>query len=378
MAKQSTVIAAIRLARDPRRLLVLPGLAIVAGIGGGAASRLVDGPLGIAIGVAGLLVAVVGIYLAAWLFSFRLEAEAGALRVRWLGGSRRYPLVRGQLTRVVVRGAGAAALRPRLGILGMGLGPAVLRGEERVELLRLAHHDSMILVPTDRGRLAIAAVVEQELLDALAAAIRRQQELDATQRTAAQTSPPPALSAQVALGSPATGIAPTRILTGIERALLEERRAAEQAAALAVAETEPRAAVEAGMAGRAPTIKAESLTAAPTVVSGKARQRARTQWHRPRWLALPAWMTHSPRLVDALPIVVPLIVAGGAWIAATVQGRMNGPYPEARYLIMALALTGPLAALAALLTRSWQPRLAGLVSVSALAAQVLLARALIV
>ena len=69
MAKQSTVIAAVRLARDPRRLLVLPGLAIVAGIGGAAASRLVEGLLGMALGVAGLLVAVVGIYLAAWLFS---------------------------------------------------------------------------------------------------------------------------------------------------------------------------------------------------------------------------------------------------------------------------------------------------------------------
>lgn len=378
MAKQSTVIAAVRLARDPRRLLERPGLAIVAGIGGATTSRLVEGPLGIALGVAGLLVAVAGVYLAAWLFSFRLEAEAGVLRIRWLGGERRYQLVRGQLTRVVIRGGGAAALRPRLGILGMGLGPAVLRGEERIEILRLAHLDSMILVPTDRGRLAIAAAVEQELLDALAAAVRRQQELDAIQRTAAQASPPPASSAQVAFGSPAAGIAPTRFLTGIERALLEERHAAEQAAALAVAEAEERGAFEAGMAGRATTIGADPVTAAATVAPRTARQRTRTQWQRPSWLALPVWMTLSPRLLEVLPIVVPLIVAAGAWVAATVQGRMNVPYPEARYLILALVLTGPLAALAALVTRSWQPRLAALVSVSALAAQVLLARALIV
>ena len=375
MAKQSTVIAAVRLARDPRRLLALPSLAVVAGVGGAVASRLVEGLLGIALGVAGVLVVVVGIYLAAWLFSFRLEAEAGVLRVRWLGGGRRYHLVRGQLTRVVVRGDGAAPLRPRLGILGMGLGPAVLRGEERVELLRLAHRDSMILVPTHRGRLAIAAVVEQELLDAMAAAVRRQQELDATQRTVAQASPPAARPTQVAFGSPAASVAQPRILTGIERALLAERRAAEEAAALAAAETELRTAVETGMPARAPAIRAEPLTA---VAAGTARQRARTQWHRPDWLALPAWMTQRPRLLDVLPIVVPLIVAAGAWIAATAQGRMGGTYPEARYLVMALALTGPLAALAALLTRSWQPRLAGLVSVSALAAQVLLARALIV
>lgn len=378
MAQQSTVIGVVRLARDPRQLLVLPLITILAGLAGAAASRLVEGPLGIAAAVAGLLVAAGGIYLAAWLFSFRLEVEAGALHVRWLGGERRYRLVQGQLTRVVIRGAGAVALRPHLGVLGTGLGPAVLRGEEQVELLWLAHRDSMILVPTDRGRLAIAAAVEQELLDALAAAVRRPQELDAVRRAAAQASPLPPSLAQVPSASPAVvGVPPTRVLTGIERALLEERLAAERAAALAAAEAERRGAVEAGVAGRAPTREVEPVTAVPAVVARTARQRTRTEWQRPRWLGLPAWMTRSPRLLDALPIVAPLIVAAAASIAAVAEGWMSRPYPETRYLIMVLALTGPLAALAALVARSWQPRLTGLVSWSALAAQALLARALI-
>lgn len=381
MAQQSTVIGVVRLARDPRRLLVLPLITILTGLAGAAASRLVEGPLGIAAAVAGLLVAAGGTYLAAWLFSFRLEVEAGALHVRWLGGERRYRLVQGQLTRIVIRGAGAAALRPHLGVLGTGLGPAVLRGEEQVELLWLAHRDSMILVPTDRGRLAIAAAVEQELLDALAAAVRRPQELDAARRAAAQASPLPPSLAQVPSASPAVVGAPrTRVLTGIERALLEERLAAERAAALAAAEAERRGAVEAGMAGRAPTREAEpetAVTAVTAVTARTARQRTRTQWQRPRWLGLPAWMTRSPRLLDALPIVAPLIVAAAASIAAAAEGWMSRPYPETRYLIMVLALTGPLAALAALVARSWQPRLTGLVSWSALAAQALLARALV-
>lgn len=379
MAQQNTVIGMVRLARDPRRLLVLPLLAILSGLAGAAASRLVEGPLGVAAAVAGLLVAAGGTYLAAWLFSFRLEVEAGALRVRWLGGERRYQLVRGQLTRVVIRGAGAAALQPHLGVLGMGLGSAVLRGEEQVELLRLAHRDSMILVPTDRGRLAIAAAVEQELLAALAAAVHRPQELEAAPRAAQASLLPPSLAQETSASPTAVG-APTRVLTGIERALLEERLAAERAAALAAAEAERRGAAEAGTPAPAPTREAEPVTAVAAVaavVARTARQRTRTQWQRPRWLALPAWMTRSPRLLDALPIVAPLIVAAAAWIAAAAEGRISGPFPETRYLIMVLALTGPLAALAALVARSWQPRLTGLVSWSALAAQVLLVRALI-
>ncbi len=377
MAQQSTFIGVIRLARDPRRLLVLPLLAILAGLAGAAASRLMEGPLGMALAVAGLLVAAVGTYLAAWLFSFRLEVEAGSVRVRWLGGKRRYQLARGPLSRVVIRGGGAAALRPRLGILGMGLGPAVLRGEEKIELLLLAQCDSMILVPTDRGRLAIAAAVEHELLEALAAAVRRQRELDATQRAAAAASAPPSPVAQVASAWPAAvGVPPTRVLTGIERALLEERLAAERSAAQAAAEAEWRGAAEAGTGTPAPRRTAERVTTT-AVVARTARQRTRTRWQPPRWLALPAWMTRSPRLLDALPIVAPLIFAAAAWIAAAAEGRMSGPYPETRYLVMVLALTGPLAALAAFVARSWQPRLTGLVSWSAIGAQVLLARALI-
>ncbi len=374
MAKPSTVVGTVRLARDARRLLALPLLAILAGLAAAGASRLIEDPLGIAVAAAGLLVAGIGIYLAAWLFSFRLEVEAGAVRVRWLGGQRRYQLVRGQLTRVVTRGPGAAALRPRLGVLGLGLGPAILRAEEHVELLRLASRDSMILIPTDRGRLAIAAAVEQELLDALVTAVRRQQELEAAERAQrAVAFPAPAAPATPTVPD----VQPTRIMTGIERALLEERLAAERAAAQAAALVERRGAAHAGIAASPPASPEPGLVMSAPATVRSARTRARTQWQRPGWLALPAWMTRSPRLLGAVPIVAPLLVAAVAWIAATAQQRISGPSPEARYLIMALALTGPVAAFAVFVARSWQPRLTGLVSWSALAAQVLLARALI-
>jgi len=374
---QSIVVGEIRLQRDSLRLLGLPVLVIAGGAAGAASAVLISGPLGIAVAAAGLLVAIGGIYLAAWHMSFRLIVEAGGLEIRWLGGRRRYRLVRGQLTRVVLRGEGAAALRPRLGVLGMGLGPALLRGEEHIQLLRLASPDSMILVPTDHGRLALTAIVEQELLEALTAAVRRQQEIAAAAaRTAAMAPAPAAVAAD---REPAAGAGPSRMLTGIERALLEERLAAERAAARAAAEAERQ---EAAKAGAAPSLPARgagvtAVAADETSVSA-ARRRTRTQWQRPGWLALPPVLARSPRVLAAIPVFVPLLVAGAAWVVADAAGRLTGPSPEARYLLMALALSGPLAALAVFVTRTWQPRLAGLVSWSAIAAQILVVRALIV
>jgi hypothetical protein len=51
--------------------------------------------------------------------------------------------------------------------------------------------------------------------------------------------------------------------------------------------------------------------------------------------------------------------------------------PEARYVMLAFVLSGPVAAVGMLVARAWQPRMRGLVACSALAAQVLLVRALI-
>ena len=38
-----------------------------------------------------------------------------------------------------------------LHVLGWGIGRATLRGEEQIQLIRLAPTASMILIPTDRG-----------------------------------------------------------------------------------------------------------------------------------------------------------------------------------------------------------------------------------
>ena len=59
-----------------------------------------------------------------------------------------------------------------------------LRGEEDVEVVRLAPTPTAILVPTERGRLAIAAADEKLLLDALSRAARARQRLEDLTREA--------------------------------------------------------------------------------------------------------------------------------------------------------------------------------------------------
>src|SRR6266487_3771270 len=160
-------IGRVHLARAPLRLLVVPlALALVGGIAA-AVGLVVGGPIGISVGTGGVILLALAVYLAAVVLSIRLEVEAGSLLLRWLGGRRRYALVRGSVTRVTVRGSTAAPLRRGFTAMAWGLGAATLRGEERIELVRLARTPSMILVPTDRGRLAISAAADDDLLSML-------------------------------------------------------------------------------------------------------------------------------------------------------------------------------------------------------------------
>ena len=113
--------------------------------------------------------------------------------------------------------------------------------------------------------------------------------------------------------------------------------------------------------------------AAPVTAPTVARPRQRAQWQRPAWLAVPGPAT----VVAALPIALPLIGAGIAWIAVTVTGRPALPIDEARILLAALVLVGPLGALGGLIARTWYPRLGGLVMVSSVAALAMLTRTIL-
>ena len=373
MSEMSTQITSVRLARDRLRLFVGPMAFVLLAAAAAASGLLLRGPTGIVLVALGGLAALVAAYLAALVTSYRLLVEPGTLTLKWLGGERRYRLVRGPVTRVAVKGPGAAALHPRFGSLGWAVGPAVLRGGESIELIRLSNRPPLIVAPTDRGRLAIAAAVESDLLAAMTHAVRLQERLDevAARRAAPVVEAPPP--------RPVAPPAP-RVLTGIERTLIEQRLAAERAAAQAAAEAE-RAGAAAAVVSETPspvaTVEPAMAAAveapAPAAVARVGRRRERSQWQRPAWVAVPGPAT----VVAALPIALPLIGSGIAWTAVAVTGRPSLPVDEARILLTALVLVGPLGAAAAFIARTWYPRLGGLVMASSVAALAILARTIL-
>ena len=429
MTGRTVPIAPIPLARSSGRLLAGPLILLAAGSAAVAGGVELGDFMGIGLVAAGLVVGALSLYLAVMLLTVRLDVEVATLRLRWLGGERRYSLVRGPVTRVPLRGDDAARLRPRFGALGWGLGRARLRRDERIELVRLAPSATMILVPTDQGRVGVAPASEQQLLAALAVAARIQQRLDevaerarafvlpeAIERAALTVAPSEPEAERIeAEGVPATGIAAHRILTGIERALIEERLAIDRAAALHAAEAERQAATDAARI-------AASLPAEVAASSGTppARVRRRGEWHRPAWLsfgrgrasggpvvaaaataaaaaaeapmprpfiapeavAAPApgrrpFPVPTERLIAYGIAVTPAIAAGLVWAAAAIGGRLDLPTEQLRPVAVALLATGPAGALAGLIAQTWFPRLLGLVAVTSLVALGLIWRALL-
>jgi hypothetical protein len=368
-------IARIPLARSATRMLAAPGLLLLAAALAAGAGWIVSGLAGLGLMVAGGLLAVLALYLAAMVLSVRLEVEVSTLRVRRLGADQRFQLVRGAVTRVPLSGEGAAKLQARFGALGWGIGPARLRGEERIHLVRLAPTRSLILIPTDAGRVGIAPASEEQLIGALSAAARVQQRLD--QVAARARSVPVARLVEEAprpAPPPSREPEPGRVLTGIERVMLEERLAAERAAALAAAETERRRAEE--EAARRAAM--EALRPPPAEVPARPPRRMPSiALPRPR-IALPS-RGPVPRasLLRYAVAALPLLAAFGVWVAASLLGRMQLDEAEARLVGWTLALTGPGAALGALMARAWFPRLLGLVSLAALCCVVLVGRALL-
>ena len=277
-------IARIRLARSLPRLLAMPAALLTAGACAMAAGLVVvGGTLGFILAVIGGLVATGGIVAAAVLLSVRLEVEEAAVGVSWLGGGRVYPLTSGPVTRVKLRGPSASRLRPRTGALGWALGRALLRDSETIDVVRLASTPTVILIPTQRGRLAVAPAHDEELLDALSRAARARQRLEAL----AAAMPPPAEPALPLETEPQPEPEPEpqpepppepRPLTGIERAMLERRLAegGTEAADIPTTDLEPPPAEP------APEPEAVAVPEHVSVDEPARRRRRRIALRRPR------------------------------------------------------------------------------------------------
>ena len=375
-------IARIRLARSTWRLLVLPLLLVLAGaalVAWAVLGPMVAGQLSwIALVAGGALLAVIGLVVAALLLSIRLDVEEAAVRVRSLGRERIYALVPGPVTRVRLRGENASKLRIRTGVFGWAVGRGRLRGEEEIEIVRLAPTATAIVVPTERGRLAIAPASEAELIEALSRAARARQRLEELARVAppvaapsaapepspAEPEPEPELPAPP---EPQPELEP-HVLTGIERAELEERLARErEAAAVAAAEgitlptpSEPIAPV-AARAVAADSVSAEAIPDQPP--AGWRRRRGRAaRLGRPR--------------PSAAFVLLPLVGTGIVWGAATFLDRLPEPGTDlARLTSLGLVLAGPATSVGAIMARAWWPRMVGVVVTSGLAAAVFVGRA---
>jgi len=371
MPDHAPPIARIRLSRSLPRLLALPVLALLAGVGAIAGGLLlVPGVAGLAVAGFGAVVAALAVFGVIRPLSVRLEIEESAVRVSWFGGEQIYILSPGPVTRVRLRGENASSLRGGRRLLGGQLGSARLRDEEQVEVVRLAPSTTAILVPTDRGRLAIAAADEELLLDALSLAARARQRLEELEREAPET-------ADVAAEEGVDGLVPPVgepveidvdpvLMTGIERAMFERRLAEERAAAEAAAIAE-LAATEAATAAEAEAAAAAAENAAESP-SPEARPR------RGRLRSLPI---RRPR-PSAVLVLLPLAGAGAAWGIGYLFDTVPHPASEVgRLTALALVLAGPAATIGAIMARVWWPRLVGIVVAGALAASVFVGRSLI-
>ena len=355
MSDRVPPIARIRLSRSLPRLLVLPFLGFLAGaaaIAGGL--LLVPDTIGLVVAGLGGIVILGSLIGAIVLLSVRLDVEEAAVCLGWLGGERIYPLSPGPVTRVRLRGDNASKLRSAPQLLPWQLGRGRLRGEEDVEVVRLAPTPTAILVPTERGRLAIAAADEKGLLDALSRAARARQRLEDLTREALPVAEPT---------RPVEVEVTPALMTGIERALFEDRMAEERAAAIGAAEGE-RLAATAGTAQVDASAGAE-LATVPAETVGDRRRLPRPQL--------------GPAAGPSLALLVlPLVGAGAAWGLAVVLDRMPNPGTDLwRLTALGLVLAGPATSVGAIMARIYWPRLVAVVVAGGLAAAVFLGRALL-
>jgi hypothetical protein len=248
----------IALARDARTSLGLPAVLLLVGallVVLAAAAVLLQLPtfLALVLVLAGLGVAGGGIWVLLRIRSLRLAVEPDYLHLTGRGVDRRYHLAKGSLARV---GSAGVVKGRRTSSLGRTVGPAHLPSGEGVELIQLGRTPSVILVPTERGRVALAPAREDELIQALMEAAKSREERGPTAAAepaaaanvaptapTAPTIPAAAVAAPPApMATPPAPIAPARPLTGIERMALEEKMAEERRAAATGARTEQAAA----------------------------------------------------------------------------------------------------------------------------------------
>lgn len=159
----------IPLQRSRARLLLVVALRALIGLAALLTALSTFGLVATLLNTAGLLVLAYALSLGAYLFTLRLEAIPGHLRLRWLLGSRMYRLRKGEVTRLWVQFS-RRPLEARVGGLGIRLGEGQLGAEKLVDVIALDSVSTLLMVPVEGGRVAVAPEAESGLLTALASA----------------------------------------------------------------------------------------------------------------------------------------------------------------------------------------------------------------
>ena len=403
-------VAEIALARNPVRVLAVPALLVVVGLAlAGLGLVVVGQATGLAVAVLGAILAIGGVVLAARAMTVQLFVEVDYLHLKAIGLDRRYHLAPGQLSRLATTGPRRVKLGAALPGTPRLTSRTALAAGEMIEVIRFGQTPSVVLVPTERGRVAVAAKSESELVEALMVASHTRAMRPAAAPAPAESVAPASVAPEAVQPAAAAFVAavvappvpaptpapPARPLTGIERMWMEERLVQERRAALTGAREEQAAAgmsaasavlsparvspvplpsavaaVAAVAIPQAAPAPAPRIAATIVVVPRIARPRRRPARPQARRVAAPAL---TPNL---LLLAAPLLGALAIWIASVVIVQ---PTQDAGLdpLGAALLLSGPIAVLAIWMAQSRWPRLAGLSSVAALVALLLVGRALI-
>jgi hypothetical protein len=375
MADEHRPIARVRLARARVPVGVIPIVLVLGGVALAVAAAVAPlAPVLRTASLAGAIVSALGaVALAVWMRSVRLDVEEDAVHLRSWGGDRMYALTPGPVTRVRLRGADGSTLRARSRWLGWELGRARLRDEEDVEVVRLRRTDTAILVPTERGRLAIAAADEAELIAALSEAAHARQRTEAARAaepTPADEAEPErpagrdsdAVDVRAVPADPDAYGSVAHVLTGIERAELEDRLTRERTEA--ASDAAERAAAEAVAGGgplEPPVVRPAPTEEAEDVVSPPRR----------------GWTLGRPKPSAAF-VLVPIAGTIVVWGVGIVLDRLPDATTDAgRLTALALVLAGPATSVGAIMARAWWPRLVGVVVTGGLVASVFVGRAIL-
>ena len=156
----------IPLRRSIPRLAFVVGLRAAIGVAAIFTATATFGLVATILNLTGAACLLYALLLGLYLFSLRLVAIPNELQLRSVFGTRRYPLRRGEVRRLWVQFS-RLPLEARVGTVGVRVGEGQLGAEKLVDVIALDQVSTLLMVPVEGGRLAVAPENEGTLISAL-------------------------------------------------------------------------------------------------------------------------------------------------------------------------------------------------------------------